>query len=209
MSKKSISDSNQIPFGEETELDASHVRFGAKTLESKYIPSTFHDIHQTLLKIKIEKKFMNLIINFFRKTGYLIYGKHSSTEHGLDVLMILPRDRDPLRRGQFFLFQVKQGTITNAIWKNTLFAQINDLIYNPIKYQPYDSNLVPKIIILITNGGVDEYVLQSIENMNQKLHLTIEVYDGQAFADILYSMKYTIENINHDSEDEGYLLDKE
>lgn len=200
---------NAIPLGEQSQTDSNPTRLGEESIENKDISPTINDIHRALLNIQLEKKFRNLIINFFRKRGYLTYAKHSTTEHGLDILMVLSKENDPLGRGQFFLFQAKIKNITTSKWQNGLHAQIHDLLYRPIKYQAYNSNLVPKRIILITNGCIDEYVETSLDNMNQRILLPIETYDGLTFANILLANDYTVQDIEKDCDDEEYLGTKQ
>lgn len=140
-----------------------------------------------------ESDFRKLIVNFLKYEGYTVTHTHGNNEEGVDIIAQLDQGLDPFGIGTVVFLQVKVGDIKMKSWRNDLHSQIIDTVFRPINL-PNCSEHISKRIILVTSGLVNQNVINSLNNFNSRMPLSIEIIDGHHFARI-FCKKYTIEDI--------------
>jgi hypothetical protein len=151
-------------------------------------------IGRRLREFPNEKEFTDFIFKFFKNEYFFAKVKHGSVEHGLDLLVCIPRDYDVLGKGLFYLFQIKINDITAKVWKEGLHSQLMSLVYHPVDEGDFNPLRNARRIILITNCEINEHVLTEIKNFNSKSVLPIEYLDGSDLAHLMAKKLGTIED---------------
>lgn len=151
-------------------------------------------IEQELKRFENEDDFRDFILNFFKKKYHFMESKHGPTEHGLDLLLCIPREYDPLIKGQFLLFQIKINDITTDIWRKGLHSQMLSLFNHPVNHADYNTDETSRRVILITNREIKDNVKDEIRNINRKSIIPIEYLDGTKFSYLIASNISTMED---------------
>jgi hypothetical protein len=147
-----------------------------------------------------EEKFRNILYNYFVNFEELVYLTHGSLEYGADLILYQPGRKDILDRVVVFLFQIKKGDINNTIWRSSLHSQLYELYDREIKFPPYDSEHIPRRIILITSGEIKDNAVTDIRRMNIKHHIPIEYFDGPRIVEFLINRGYNLDQAKQDYE---------
>ena len=154
-----------------------------------------HDELLTRIASLDEPELRNLIMSIFGKIGYVTYYTHGASEHGADVTLEIQSTEDPLRRGQYILFQVKAGNIGKETWQSILYGQLTELYCKPIDLIAINES-IPRRIVLVTSGDITQPVMVEIGHWNAKLPIPIEVLDGRRLTEFLLEMEYTAKDIS-------------
>ena len=153
----------------------------------------FDELYEYLQE-QSESKLRNILANYFCKYSPLTYLTHGVFEKGADLVLLLDRSKDILRRGQIFFFQVKKGRINSKIWREGLHSQLYELYDREISLQAYNYHQIPRRVVLVTSGIIEQEIKEKIYRINVKHHLPIESIDGPELATLLLSNGYGREN---------------
>jgi Restriction endonuclease len=145
-----------------------------------------------------ESQLRNIITNFFVGKGIMTRLTHGPLERGADIILSLVKNKDVIGRGQIFFFQVKKGKINTKIWREGLHSQLYELYDREIDVAPYDSAHMPRRIVLVTSGVIEEPVRQKMHRMNIKHHIPIEFLDGSELTQFLLDNDYEILSAKRD-----------
>lgn len=163
--------------------------------------SRYQDLYDFIIGLD-ERRLRNVIYNFFVKIEELTYITHGSLEYGADLILYQTEKNDILGRVMVILFQIKKGELNSIVWRNSLHSQLYELYDREIKIPPFDSNLIPRRIVLITSGKMTENVITIIHRMNSKNHIPIEYFDGRRLVELLISRGYDLNQAKLDYERE-------
>jgi hypothetical protein len=138
------------------------------------------EIEHEILKLK-EVEFRKLITNFINYQGGNAKNVHGSNEEGVDIIVQIDEETDPFGIGSVIFLQVKVGNISMKSWRKGLHSQIIDTIFRSVKLTNTKEH-ISKRIILITSGGINQNVINSINNFNSRMPLSLEIIDGPQFS---------------------------
>lgn len=143
------------------------------------------------IKTVSEKQLRNILYHFFTNNIKFTHLTHGQYEEGADLIFYKNNKDDELGKIQAYLFQIKKGDITTAEWRKSLHSQLYELYDRELVHPLYNSNSIPRRIILITSGIIKDPIPKKIARMNEKNHIPIEYFDGKILIDFLLKNGYT------------------
>jgi hypothetical protein len=145
------------------------------------------EIQREIVKLK-EVEFRKLIVNFIKYHGGNAKNVHGNYEEGVDIIVQINEETDLFGIGSVVFIQVKVGNINMESWRNGLHSQLIDTVFRNIKLTNTKEH-ISRRIILITSGEINQSVINSINNFNSRMPLSIEVIDGDLFSQ-LFAKKF-------------------
>ncbi len=101
---------------------------------------------------------------------------HGSSEHGKDIVAIVPGALDVLGTTQVLLVQIKTGDISEARWRTEAKPQFSDAMDHFVHHHEVDEKW-PKRYILVFNGKLTAEAQRSVHDYNSRNPVPVEVVD--------------------------------
>lgn len=153
------------------------------------MPDSDRDRLRQHLNSLTEDGLRSVLMAFFRDTMGRPADLHGTAEHGIDIAVRVPTDKDLVGKGLYLLVQVKCRNITASRWRNEVLGQLCESSYYPIRHQEFTEDLARRLI-LVTTGRLEQEVRQSVVEYNDRHRLKVEVFELEDLVGWLVEMDY-------------------
>lgn len=145
---------------------------------------------QDYLQKLSETKFHVILMDFFtHKVKGVAVLLHGPTEHGIDIAVKVPEDRDHIMSVFYLIVQAKCGNLTSTTWRNDVLGQLLEASYHPIQHPKFPEDAPRRILLMIT-GTLNPEVRQAVVEYNKRHYLKLEVFELTDLANLFERYDY-------------------
>lgn len=144
----------------------------------------WHDEMGALIRSLREEELRELVNRFFKTKGLFSDAIHGSTEHGKDIVAVVPAHLDPLGQQQVLLVQVKAGDVNEARWRAEIKPQFREMVDHYIRHYAIDEKW-PKRHVLVCGGRLTGQARDSVLDYNSRSPVPAEIVDVDRLASLM------------------------